>query len=101
MAEINYCAYAERLEHLKKYPSVFIEEVTGVKLNKWQRIMVDNINKIKSTPRNSTKKWDNYINLLLAYSRMKDDDYIVIATPKKWDKLNKEQFAEYIENYWK
>lgn len=101
MTEINYCEFEERLEYLKKYPAVFIEEVTGVKLNKWQRIMVDNINKIKSTSRNSTKRWDNYVNLLLAYSRMKDDDYIVIATPKKWNKLNKEQFAEYIENYWK
>lgn len=101
MAEINYCAFAERLEYLKKYPSVFIEEVTGVKLNKWQRIMVDNINKIQPTPRKPMKKWNTYMNLLLAFSRMKDDDYIVIASPKKWEKLNKEQFAEYIENYWK
>ena len=101
MAEIDYCVYAERLEYLKKYPSVFIEEVTGVKLNKWQKIMVNNINKIQFSPRISMKKWNNYINLLLTYSRMKDDDCVIIATPKKWDKLSKEQFAEYIENYWK
>ena len=101
MAEINYCAYAERLEQLKRHPSAFIEEVCGIKLNHFQKIMVEQINKIKPTPRNSMKKWNNYINLCIAFCSMKDDDYIVIATPKKWDKLNKEQFAEYIENYWK
>ena len=101
MVEINYCAYAERLEQLKRHPSVFIEEVCGIKLNHFQKIMVDQINKIKPTPRNPMKKWNNYINLCIAFCNMKDDDYIVIATPKKWDKLNKEQFAEYIENYWK
>ena len=40
MAEINYCAYAERLEQLKRHPSVFIEEVCGIKLNTSQKIMI-------------------------------------------------------------
>ena len=66
MAEINYCAYAERLEQLKRHPSVFIEEVCGIKLNRFQKTMVDQINKIKPTPRNPMKKWNNYINLCIA-----------------------------------
>lgn len=100
MAEINYCAYAERLEQLRRHPSAFIEEVCGIKLNHFQKIMVDQINKIKPTPRNPMKKWETYINLLFAYSKMKDDDHIIIASPKEWKKLNKVEFAEYIEHYW-
>ena len=53
------------------------------------------------TPRRPMRRWNFYIDLCVAYSRMKDDDYIVIASPKKWDKLNKEQLAEYIDKYWK
>ena len=32
---------------------------------------------------------------------MKDDGYIAIASPDKVVKLNKAEFAEYLENYWK
>lgn len=60
MAEINYCAYAERLEQLRRHPSAFIEEVCGIKLNCYQKVMIDQINKIKPTPRNPMKKWNNY-----------------------------------------
>ena len=101
MEEINYCEYAERLEHLRRYPSAFIEDVCGIKLNHYQKVLIDKINKIKPTPRNPMRKRNSYINMAIAYTNMKDDGYIVIATPRKWNKLSKAEFAKYIENYWK
>lgn len=101
MSEINYCEFAERLDYLRKSPSAFIEEVCGIKLNTWQKQIVENMSEFDPTPRRPMRRWNFYIDLCVAYSRMKDDDYIVIASPKKWDKLNKEQLAEYIDKYWK
>ena len=97
MTEINFNTFVERLEYLKKHPSAFVEEVCGIKLNCCQKVMIEAMNKCNPTPKAPMRRWNNYINMVLVYLRMKDDD----ATPKKWDKLNKEQFAEYIENYWK
>ena len=47
------------------------------------------------------KKYYTYISLLCYFIEMKDDDYIAIASPDKVEKLNKAEFAEYLENYWK
>ena len=50
---------------------------------------------------NHSKKYYTYISLLCYFIEMKDDDYIAIASPNKVEKLNKEEFGRYLENYWK
>lgn len=95
--------FAKRLEYLRKYPSAFIEEVVGIKLLPYQKLIVDKMRKCDFTTRfhNTNKKYYTYISLLCYFIEMKDDDYIAIASPYKVEKLNKAEFAEYLENYWK
>ena len=100
MSEINFNTFVERLEYLKKHPSVFVEEICGIKLNSYQKYIIEMMNKCNPTPRVPMRRWNSYVNMIITYSNMKNDDHIVIATPKKWDKLSKEEFGKYIENYW-
>lgn len=95
--------FKKRLECLRKYPSVFIEEVVGIKLLPYQKLIVDKMSKCDFTTRypNTNKKYYTYISLLCYFIEMKDDDYIAIASPDKVEKLNKAEFAEYLDNYWK
>ncbi len=94
--------FAKRLEYLRKYPSAFIEEVVGIKLLPYQKLIVDKMSKCDFTTRcPNNKKYYTYISLLCYFIEMKDDDYIAIASPDKVEKLNKAEFAEYLENYWK
>ena len=95
--------FKKRLEHLRKYPSAFIEEVVGIKLLPYQKLIVDNMSKCDFTTRypNINKKYYTYISLLCHFIEMKDDDYIAIVSSDKIEKLNKAEFAEYLENYWK
>ena len=96
-------SFAKRLEYLRKYPSAFIEEVVGIKLLPYQKLIVDKIHKCNFTTicRNNSKKYYTYISLLCYFIEMKNDDYIAIASPDKIEKLNKAEFAKYLENYWK
>ena len=95
--------FAKRLKYLRKYPSAFIEEVVGIKLLPYQKLIVDNMSKCDFTTRypNINKKYYTYISLLCHFIEMKDDDYIAIASPDKVEKLNREEFGRYLENYWK
>lgn len=95
--------FAKRLEYLRKYPSAFIEEMFGIKLLPYQKLIVDKMSKCDFTTRyhNTNKKYYTYISLLCYFIKMKDDGYIAIASPDKVEKLNKAEFAEYLENYWK
>ena len=99
MPELNN-SLAERFDYLKKNLSTFMEEICGVKLSAWQRYIVDNISKFDPTPRKPMRRWNYYLELCWNYSRMNDDEYIVIASHKKWEKLSKAELLEYIENYW-
>lgn len=100
MSEIN-SNIAERFDYLKKNPSAFMEEICGIKLSAWQRYIVDNMSKYDPTPRKPMRRWNFYLKLCWKYSRMNDGEYIVIASPKKWEKLSRAELLEYIENYWK
>ena len=95
--------FKKRLEYLRKCPSAFIEEVVGIKLLPYQKLIVDNMSKCDFTIRypNINKKYYTYISLLCHFIEMKDDDYIAIVSSDKIEKLNKAEFAEYLENYWK
>ena len=103
MRDDQKISFAKRLEHLRKYPSAFIEEVVGIKLLPYQKLIVDKMSKCDFTTRypNTNKKYYTYISLLCYFIKMKDDDYIAIASPNKVEKLNKEEFGRYLENYWK
>ena len=103
MRDEQKISFSKRLEHLRKYPSAFIEEVVGIKLLPYQKLMVDKMSKYDFSTRipNTNKKYYTYISLLCYFIEMKDDDYIAIASPNKVEKLNKEKFGRYLENYWK
>ena len=103
MRDDQKISFAKRLEHLRKYPSAFIEEVVGIKLLPYQKLIVDKMSKCDFTTRypNINKKYYTYISLLCHFIEMKDDDYIAIVSSDKIEKLNKAEFAEYLENYWK
>ena len=103
MKDQQKISFAKRLEHLRKHPSAFIEEVVGIKLLPYQKLIVDKMSKCDFTTRylNHSKKYYTYISLLCHFIEMKDDDYIAIASPNKVEKLNKEEFGRYLENYWK
>lgn len=65
--------------------------------------MVDKMSKCDFTTRyhNINKKYYTYIYLLCYFIEMKDDDYIAIASSDKVEKMSKEEFGKYLENYWK
>ena len=103
MKDEQKISFAKRLESLRKCPSAFIEEVVGIKLLPYQKLIVDKMSKCDFTTRypNHSKKYYTYISLLCHFIEMKDDDYIAIVSSDKIEKLNKAEFAEYLENYWK
>ena len=96
-------SFSKRLEHLRKYPSAFIEEVVDIKFLPYQKLIVDKMSKYDfiTRCRNNSKKYYTYIFLLCYFIEMKNDDYIAIASLDKIEKLNKAEFAKYLENYWK
>lgn len=103
MRDEQKISFAKRLEHLRKHPSAFIEEIVGIKLLPYQKLIVDKMSKCNFTIRypNINKKYYTYISLLCYFIEMKDDDYIAIASPDKVEKLNRKEFSRYLENYWK
>ena len=102
MSEFDYKSFSDRLEELKKRPSAFIEEICGIKLLPYQKYLLNNyVNNYKCGKINSNRKWNQYINMCLAYLEMNDDDYIAIINHKKVEKLSKENFYEYLKAYWK
>lgn len=101
MTDEQKISFSKRLEELRKSSSAFIEEISGIKLLPYQKLMVDKMIKCEITPRNQHRKYNTYIYLLCSYIEMKDDDYIAIATPKKVERLSKPEFLKYLKSYWK
>ena len=103
MTDKQKVSFAKRLEELRKCPSAFIEEVVGIKLLPYQKLIVDKISRCDFSTRvpNTNKKHCTYLSLLCYFIEMKDEDYITITSPDKVEKLNKEEFGKYLENYWK
>lgn len=103
MNEKELMDFSKRVQHYRKHPSFFVEDVCGAKLTKWQKYMIDNIDKtnIQYNARNSYKKLMAYYHLCSTYINMKDDEHIAIVSPDKVEKLNKDGLLKYIEKYWK
>lgn len=102
MTDKELMEFAEKVQYFRKSPSAFVEYLYGIKLHWYQKYMINNMERLSSFyPCNQMKRWDAYVRMCCAYIEMKDDDYIAIASPNEVKKLNKEEFAEYLENYWK
>lgn len=102
MTDNERMEYANKIQYFRKSPSAFAEYLYGTKLHWYQKHMLDNMERLSSSYlRNQMKKWDAYVRMCCAYIKMKEDDYIAIATPKKVERLSKSEFLEYLENYWK
>lgn len=103
MNEKELMKLSSKIQYFRNNPSYFVEDFCGVKLNKWQRYIINNIDKIdiKCNARHSYKKYQTYIHLCDTYINMSDNEYIIIASPNKIERLNKEGLLEYIKQYWK
>lgn len=92
------------LQYSKSNPSKFIQEMFGVKLFKYQELIVDILSKIKDVGfNNNIEKIENYyrtyIKLLTHFMYMNDSDTVTIVSPNKTEVLNREQFADYIVKF--
>jgi len=92
------------IEYIRQNPSVYIEELCGIKLFTLQKMIVDTMCKAKqiSYRRNSYYKHQNYMSLCSAYLNMRDDAKIVISSPDGDKVMSKKEFGVWLVNeYWK
>lgn len=103
MNEKELMKLSSKIQYFRNNPSYFIEDFCGVKLNKWQKYIINNIDKIdiKYNARHPYKKYLTYIHLCNTYINMKDNEYIIISSPDKVERLNKDRLLKYIEQCWK
>ena len=66
MSDLNN-SLAEQFNYFKKNPSAFMEEICGVKLNTWQKYILDNMSKYDPTPRRPMRRWNFYLELCRKY----------------------------------
>ena len=88
-------------QRYKSNPAKVIQEIFGIKLFKYQELLIDVISKIKDVGfNNNIEKIENryrtYIKLLTHFVNMSDNDTVAIISPNKTEILNREQFADYI-----
>ena len=76
----------------------------GIKLFKYQELLIDAISKTKDTKfynnvENIEYYYKTYIKLLTHFMYMNDSDTVTIVSPNKTEILNREQFADYIVKF--
>ncbi len=101
---LNSEKYKKYYEYLNHNPAKFIEELYGIKLFPFQKVVVDAMYKSKqiSYRSNPYYKYEKYMSLCFAYINMKDDAKIVISCPDGNKVMNKEEFGEWLKNeYWR
>lgn len=101
---MNTRKYREYIQYLKHNPSKFIEEIYGVKLLPFQKVIFDATYKGSQLlyKRNPYYKYEKYMRLCLTYINMKDDAKIVISSPNGDRIMNKEEFVLWLESeYWR
>lgn len=101
MTDKERIEFTKKIQYYRKHPSAFAEYLYGTELHWYQKHILNNIECLSPYLRNQMRKWDTYIRMCCAYIKMKDDEYIAIASPKKVEKLSKEEFLEYLKTYWK
>ena len=88
-------------QYYKSYPAKFFQEICGIKLSKYQELLINKLSKTDEVIfyKKSRCCDETFIRLLTKLMFMNDDDTIAIVSPDKTEILNKEQFADYIEKY--
>lgn len=85
--------------------SEFAEKYLNIKLNGYQKIILDNYNpknRYYYLARGNNKKLRSYYNLCIHCSEMKDDESVVFVTTRGDIHMNKNELAKYLLNdYWK
>ena len=92
------------MQYYKSNPAKVIQEIFGIKLFKYQELLIDAISKTKDIRfNNNIEKIENcyrtYIKLLTHFMYMNDSDTVAIVSPNKTEILNKEQFVDYIVKF--
>lgn len=94
----------EHYELLNHNPATFVEQLYGIKLFPYQRVIFNLMYKAKqiSYRHNPYYKYQKYMRLCFVYINMKDDAKIVISSPDGDTVMNKEEFGEWLESkYWR
>ena len=84
---------------IKANPTQFIEDCCGIKLAKYQKILIEKFSRVGETPillNNQRNCYNEYIRLLTLLLFMKEDNNIAIISPDGERLLNREQFIDYI-----
>ena len=91
-------------QYSKSNPAKFFQEMLGVKILKYQELIIDILSKTKDVKfNNNIEKIENcyrtYIKLLTHFVNMSNNDTVAIISPNKTEILDKEQFADYIVKF--
>jgi len=97
---MNVEKYREYYEYLNHNPATFIEQLYGIKLFSFQKIIIDAMYKGKQIcyRRNPYYKYQKYMSLCFAYINMKDDAKIVISCSNGDKVMSKKEFGEWLKN---
>ena len=92
------------VQRYKSNPAKVIQEIFGIKLFKYQELLIDILSKTKDVKfynnvRNIGYYYETYIKLLTHLLYMNDSDTVAIVSPNKTEILNKEQFVDYIVKF--
>lgn len=90
-------------------PSEFVRKYLNIQLFDYQKELLDKMSANKYFlnvyyPRGYSyeKRFVRYYNMCLYLDKIKNDDFIMLASLKEWRKMNKKEFKDYLLNeYWK
>lgn len=101
---MNVEKYKEYYETLKRNPTIYIEELYGIKLFPFQKAFLNTMcmaEHVLYRP-NPFYKYERLMSLCLVNINMKDDVKIVISCPGGDKIMNKEEFGKWLESeYWR
>ena len=104
MITINTKELSDLAQYYKSNPAKCLQEIFGIKLFKYQELLIDAISKTKDIGFNNNVEnieyyYRTYIKLLTHFMYMNDSDTVTIVSPNKTEILNREQFADYIVKF--
>lgn len=102
---MNELTYNKLSEISKIKPSEFAERYLNIKLLDYQKQLLDKIGEHRFFLKINYPRGYSYEKRIIKFyeacthlSKMKDDDVVVVVKPNGWEKMNKEEFANYILN---